>query len=144
LQLRLSPSRGHRLRPSLLWLAVCLTISAVAGCQPPAETAPEIDLNWRVTPDPPRTGPATVSLTLTDTAAGRPIEGATVRLEGNMSHPGMKPVFSTAREVRPGQYEAPIEFTMAGDWFLLVDATLHDGRTLHRQVDLPGVRPRQE
>jgi hypothetical protein len=65
-----------------------------------------------------------------------------MRLEGNMSHPGMRPVFGTAREVAPGTYEAPLELPMGGDWFLLVDATLPDGGTLHRQVDLPGVRTR--
>jgi hypothetical protein len=61
-----------------------------------------------------------------------------------MSHPGMKPVLATAREVAPGQYEAALELTMAGDWYLLVEARLRDGRTLHRQIDLRGVRPRQE
>jgi sensor domain CHASE-containing protein len=54
----------------------------------------------------------------------------------------MRPVFASAREVSPGTYEAPLELTMGGDWFLLVDARLPDGGTLHRQVDLPGVRSR--
>lgn len=139
--LRLPSARGsHRLRLLGLGLTVCLTISA--GCHPPAEIAPEISLDWAVAPSPPRTGPATLSLTLTDTASRQPAAGATVRIEGNMSHPGMKPVLSTAREVAPGRYEAAVELSMAGDWFLLIDATLRDGRTLHREVRLPGVLPR--
>lgn len=97
-------------------------------------------MEWTVAPDPPATGPATFSLRLTDTAAGRPVAGAAVRLEGNMSHPGMKPAFGTAREVAPGRYEAPLDFTMAGDWFVLVEARLRDGRTLERQVEVRGVR----
>ena len=113
-----------------------------AGCQPPARTAPEIELDWSVKPDPPRVGPATVSLALTDAKTGQPVRGAEVRLEGNMSHPGMKPVFGAARETGPGRYEAPIEFTMGGDWVILVDATLRDGRALQRQVDVRGVRSR--
>ncbi|HSG38870.1 MAG TPA: FixH family protein [Thermoanaerobaculia bacterium] len=120
-----------------LWLAVL-----IAGCQPPGQTNPEITLDWSVRPDPPLTGPATVSLTMADAKTGRPVEDAEVRLEGNMSHPGMKPVFSAAREVAPGRYEAPIEFTMGGDWFILIDATLRDGRTLQRQMDVTGVRSR--
>jgi hypothetical protein len=44
--------------------------------------------------------------------------------------------------VSPGTYEAPLELTMGGDWFLLIDATLPDGGSFHRQMDLPGVRPR--
>jgi hypothetical protein len=63
-----------------------------------------------------------------------------VRLEGGMSHAGMEPVFATAREVEPGRYEAPLELTMAGDWLVLVDATLRDGRALRRQLKVPGVR----
>jgi hypothetical protein len=54
----------------------------------------------------------------------------------------MQPVFAAAREVGPGRYEARLDLTMAGDWILLIDATLADGRTLRRQVSLPGVRAR--
>lgn len=121
----------------LLGLAACLI---AAGCRPPvapaADTTPDVALAWTVTPDPPAAGPATLALTLTDTRARRPVAGAAVKLEGDMSHPGMQPVFSTARETAPGRYEAPIRFTMAGDWILLVDARLRDGRTLHREIRL--------
>jgi len=123
-------------------LTVCL---AAAGCAPtaaPAAAGPSISLDWRVFPDPPAAGPVRVSLVLVDGATGRPVQGAAVKLEGTMSHPGMQPVFGTAREVSPGNYEAPLELTMGGDWFLLIDAKLPDGGSLHRQVDLPGVRSR--
>jgi hypothetical protein len=121
-------------------IAACL---ALGGCQPaaaPAASAPHVDLNWKIAPDPPAAGPVRFSLTLTDKATGQPLPGAAVRLEGNMSHPGMQPVFGDAREMSPGVYEAPLELTMGGDWFFLVDARLPDGGTLQRQVDLPGVR----
>ena len=58
-----------------------------------------------------------------------------------MSHAGMRPVFSDAREVGPGRYEAPVEFTMAGDWVLLITVSLPDGGKLQRQLDIKGVRP---
>jgi len=135
-----SARRRHGLRSAggfLLGLAACLI---AGGCQPPADAAAQIALEWTVTPDPPAAGTARFSLTLTDTATRQPVRGAEVRLEGNMSHPGMKPVFSTAREVAPGRYEAPVELTMAGDWVILVDAALADGRSFERQVSLPGVR----
>jgi hypothetical protein len=130
----------------LAGLAACL---ALPGCAPgpldgaaPAASASNVSLDLRIFPDPPVAGPVRVSLVLADGATGRPVQGAAVRLEGNMSHAGMRPVFAAAREVAPGTYEAPLELTMGGDWFLLVDATLPDGGTLHRQLDLPGVRPR--
>jgi hypothetical protein len=138
MHLRFPPARRRGLRVStFLGLAAGLI---AAGCRPPADTAPEIALGWAVAPDPPATGTATFSLTLIDRTTGRPVQGAAVRLEGNMTHPGMKPVFGTAREVGPGRYEAPLDLPMAGDWFVLVEARLADGRTLHRQMDLPGVR----
>ncbi len=70
---------------------------------------------------------------------GQPLTGAQVELEGNMTHAGMVPVLATAAEVEPGQYRAELEFTMGGDWFILVRATLADGRSLEEQVDVPGV-----
>jgi hypothetical protein len=72
-------------------------------------------------------------------ADGELIENAELELEANMSHAGMVPVFASAREVAPGRYEASLEFTMGGDWFILVRSELPDGRSLERRVDLPGV-----
>ena len=111
-----------------------------AACGPRRDPSPEIGLAWAVVPDPPAVGEVGLSLTLTDARTGRRVEGAEVKLEGNMSHPGMKPVFGAARETGPGRYEARMDLTMAGDWIVLVDAALPDGRTLQRQLELRGVR----
>ena len=123
-----------------MWLLLLGTL--VAACRPPEETAAEVAAGWSVAPEPPVVGAAVFSLRLTDRPTGRPISGARVRVEANMSHPGMEPAFSSAREVAPGRYEAPLELTMAGDWILSVEATLRDGRTLRRQVSLAAVRAR--
>jgi hypothetical protein len=120
----------------LLGLAVCL----LPACRPRAETASEIALSWTIAPHPPAVGPARFLLMLTDKSTGQLVSGARVQIEGNMSHPGMQPVFGAAREVVHGRYEAKLELTMAGDWIVLVDATLPDGRTVRRQMELPGVR----
>jgi hypothetical protein len=62
-----------------------------------------------------------------------------VSLEANMSHAGMAAVFGEAREVAPGEYQCSLEFAMPGDWVILIHATLPDGRTLEREVSVPGV-----
>jgi hypothetical protein len=126
---------GDILARSLLWLLLAV---ALAYCGGTSGDLPDVRLNLTVDPDPPEVGLARVIVTLQD-AAGQPITGAEVELEGNMSHAGMVPVFATAYEVVPGRYEASLEFTMGGDWFILVDAALSDGRTLEQKVDLPGV-----
>jgi hypothetical protein len=132
MHLRRPAARRHGLRRAGLLLA-CLA----AGCHPASDdSASTVELDWTVAPSPPVAGPATVSLRLTDTHSGQPLPGAEVRIEGDMTHPGMKPVFGTARETAPGRYEAPITFTMAGDWVLVADARLRDGRTLQRQVEI--------
>ncbi len=110
-----------------------------AGCRPPVDPAPEVSLRWTATPEPPTTGPLTLSLELSERQ--KPVTGAEVRVEGTMTHPGMAPVPATADEISPGLYLAKLDLSMAGDWVFLVDAKLRDGRTLHRQIDLPGVRP---
>lgn len=57
-----------------------------------------------------------------------------------MSHSGMRPVFGEATEVGPGRYEALVEFTMGGDWIILIHITLSDGRKLQRQFEIKAVQ----
>ena len=51
----------------------------------------------------------------------------------------MVPEFADATEVAPGTYEARFEFTMGGDWILLLDATTTDGAKHHWEEDVPNV-----
>jgi len=129
-------------KKQLLLVIFGITLLLVTGCRRgQTSDISDIGLDLSISPDPPTTGPAAVIIQLTDEAS-QPLAGAKVELEGNMSHAGMTPVFSQAEEVEPGQYEAPLEFTMGGDWFILVKVTLPDGRQLERQVDVPGVETR--
>lgn len=111
---------------------------AIIGCQSGSDTS-DVAVDWELEPNPPQVGMAKMNITLRD-STHQLIEGADIKLEGNMSHPGMEPVLATANEVEPGQYSAEIEFTMGGDWFILIDATLPDDRVVERQINIPGVR----
>ncbi len=115
-----------------------LLILACASCGAAAERAQDMNVTLTFTPDPPRTGPAVCKLRLS-TPAGDPIVGAQVRLEGNMNHAGMVPVFRAASEQGAGLYEAPFEFTMGGDWFVVVRAELADGSVAEATLDVPNV-----
>ena len=123
------------------WLGLLLLIFILTGCRRSGQDLSDVGASLVVNPNPPQIGEALVTLTLSD-SAGQPITGAKVELEGNMSHAGMAPTLAQPTEVNPGRYEAPLEFNMAGDWFILVRATLPDGRKLERQVDVPGVEGR--
>jgi hypothetical protein len=56
-----------------------------------------------------------------------------------MTHAGMVPVFADAEDVGSGLYQAELEFTMGGDWVIIVTVTLPDGSSLEEQFDVPGV-----
>lgn len=143
----LCPSVSPSLRSSVaLWLKLLVFMGSAlcanliqSSCHKTSEPPPDIVFEHKIAPDPPRTGSATVTLKLAD-SDGKPINGARINLEGNMSHPGMRPVFSEAREVEPGRYEAPLEFTMRGDWIILFHITLADGRKLQKEIDVKGVQ----
>ncbi|MCW9707845.1 FixH family protein [Fodinibius salsisoli] len=117
-------------------MIVCL---AAVGCAPSDDADPDINLQWEITPNPPSAGMAQLDFTLRDSTE-QLIKGAEVKLEGNMSHPGMQPVLTTAEEIAPGKYSANIKFTMGGDWFILVKSTLADGREVRKQIEIAGVR----
>jgi hypothetical protein len=96
---------------------------------------------WTLDPAPPALGRDTMTrITLRNTATNAPIGGARLRLEGHMSHPGMTPVTVPVVERGPGEYEAQLRFTMAGDWVLVLTGDLPDGGRLTRQLDVVGVR----
>jgi len=83
-------------------------------------------------------GQTTITLRLTN-ISGQPVSGARIKLEANMSHPGMAPVFADATEVEPGTYRSTIELSMAGDWIVVAQVTLSDGRRSDHQFEINGV-----
>src|SRR5690606_36012748 len=118
--LRVAPSRGGgpRLidrrrdpRHPPLPVLLLLVLAGLAGACGPAPARVAVD--WTIAPAPPVVGGATLTLRLRD-GAGRPVEGARLRIEAHMSHPGMAPVIAQADERAPGVYEAPVSFTMRG------------------------------
>ena len=123
-------------RNCLVALSVWLAI--VQGCSQRSEQAPDLTLAHEVSPQPPRTGQVTITLRLTDTS-GTAVTGARIKLEGNMSHAGMAPVFVDATETEPGRYRSIMELSMAGDWHVSARVTLPDGRQFERQFEIKGV-----
>jgi len=110
----------------------------VFACQKTAKP-PDIAVQYEITPQPPRAGATTIDLKLTDKNGGQ-VSGARVNLEGNMSHAGMAPVSSAAKEIETGKYHGTLQLTMAGDWIVLVHITLPDGQKLQRQIEINGVK----
>ena len=120
-------------------VCLCLLCFLVAGCRD-RPSAIGVTLSSEIAPQPPRVGQVTITLRVVD-ASGQPLRGARVKLEGNMSHAGMTPVFADAAEVEPGRFRSNMELSMAGDWVVLVHLTLPDGAQVERQLEIKGVAP---
>jgi YtkA-like len=127
--------RRRTARAAVALLAACALGLASSACKQQKEN--ELEVTLKLDPSPPRVGKTQVDLDLA--VAGQPLTKAEVSVEGNMNHAGMVPVLAKATETAPGHYRANLEFTMGGDWFLLITAVTPDDRTLTRPIDVPGV-----
>lgn len=123
-------------RRGLLGLAM-VAMAAGAGC---GETAAPVRVSWSLDPAPPVTGVETTARLTVQDGQGRPVRGARLRVEGHMSHPGMTPIVVPATEREDGRYEARMQFSMAGDWMLVVTGDLGNGTRITEQVEVRGVR----
>lgn len=137
-----SPPRGHCDRKLILAASGIIgSALLLAACDSHARKPQALTVQYRISPDPPRPGPAKVSLGLAE-PDNRPLTGAHLKLEGDMSHPGMAPEFGEFTETKPGFYEGSLRFSMAGDWVILVRGTLANGEPLEElHLSVPRVRP---
>ena len=129
-----------RHRRWLLAVTSCVAALLLAGCRTESSQDSEVTVACTITPQPPRVGNATVTVNLSDRTA-KPVTGAWIKLEADMSHPGMAPVLAQAGESAPGSYVGHLQFSMAGDWVILVQGALANGQKIDRQVDVKGVLP---
>ena len=126
------------------WLFVLITALLLSGCgriqnpqftggdnKPPSDVTLEVEL---ANPDSLTMGEA-ADITILLEQKGEPIEGASVEIEGNMNHAGMEPVQVEAEEMGSGQYQAALNWTMAGGWLITARATLPDGSTIEKVVE---------
>lgn len=130
----------HRSAVLLVVLAVALlAVGSACGRGASSAGSGDYQVSFSVEPSPAAVGPATVTVTIRD-GDNAAVTGATVEVEGTMTHAGMQPVFADAREQGSGQYMTEdFEFTMGGDWILIARVTLADGTSFEHSEDLPGV-----
>jgi hypothetical protein len=136
-------NRGRQRAAPQFWRALfaagCMGTMVTTACHRSVDSAPGISVKGVVTPQPVRVGLATISVELADPSQN-PVPHATIMVEADMTHPGMSPVFAEAKETAPGNYHAPIDFNMGGDWVVLLHIKLADGRKVERQMDVKGVQ----
>lgn len=134
-------------RPFTTWqLRICLLLAVTlvafdVACHRGADLSDKFTVEREFMPQPVRVGSVRVTFTVLDRAS-KPVEGAHISVEADMSHAGMSPVFAEAREIQPGRYQADLALGMAGDWVILLHGALASGEELERQFDMKGVQPR--
>jgi len=134
----MAPGAAARRRPALLLRAVlaAAALAAVIFLRGPlaawftgkpmgggtssavSSRAGGLTLAAAVEPDPPRQQGSSLLLTVTD-AAGKPVDGAEVRVAFGMAAMGSMPAMHGDARVRPeghGRYRAELDLPMAGTW----------------------------
>lgn len=134
--LRSSRGRGFQLRTLVTTFSVLFWI----GCSRAPRSLSAVTVAFEFAPHPACVGTVTVDFTLAD-AASKPLTGAHLTAEADMTHAGMSPVFGSVQENLPGRYESTLNLGMAGDWVILLHGTLPSGEKVERQFDLRNVRP---
>jgi hypothetical protein len=113
---------GSRFIFTFSWFILGLVLVGLVGCREsnrPDDQLTGIEIALVVVPAEAIVGKAGLLITLQD-ETGIPLDGAEVAIRGDMSHAGMIPVLATATGRGNGQYQAEIEWTMAGDWIVTV------------------------
>lgn len=124
----------------ILAVLLCTGALSTTACHRVAyESDAGLSIQQQLNPQPPRVGPVTLDIKLSD-ASAQPVKGAKITVEADMSHPGMSPVFADATEQSPGAYLATLNLNMGGDWVVLTHIKLPDGKRAERQLDVRGVR----
>jgi len=100
-----------------------------AGCRPPVDRVdPNRPVEVVLLTTPARVGPAAVDVRLS--VDGEPVEGATVRVVGDMTHAGMVPEIVDAVDLGGGLYRSQdFAFSMVGDWVITAEVRYPDGVT---------------
>ena len=123
-------------------LVVAFVLATHFGCTSATTTSesvqPKLSIVAKVDTEEPTVGEARVVAEV-KRADGTPVSNAQVTVEGNMNHAGMKPSFGDLSEESPGVYAGNIDFTMGGDWYIVVSVETSEGESVEHQFDVKGV-----
>jgi hypothetical protein len=125
-------------RPAITLVCLLAASLAATGCR---RSAPAVSVAWQDKPGAVIVDePAVLQIVLRD-AAGHPIDGAALRIEAHMQHPGMAPVIEPADGRGQGVYAARVSLSMAGEWIVFVSGELPGGRRIREQAGGVTARP---
>ena len=105
------------------WLVIPLLL--LSACRQQQPTSADIEL--KLSASALRVGEATLTLSVFDAAGNAIGSPGALSLRGDMDHAGMAPVLVTVDKAADGVFNAPFEWTMAGDWIVEASLQLESG-----------------
>lgn len=119
------------------FLLVGLMLSA---CQRQSQSSStSLTMTLRTEPAPPVVGKGQIEVMVSAPGTG-PMTDARVEVEATMAHAGMKSSFATLQHRADGTYEGSLDWTMGGDWIVIVRVTPPSGTVVEQRFPVAGVR----
>ncbi len=121
----------------ILMLIGITPLVMLAGCRESQKATPTSsirDIEIHLEAESLTIGETTLSLSVM--AGDHPVTVDKLTIRGDMDHAGMSPVIREIEGEDDGQYTVPFEWTMAGDWYVEVNATLLDGEQFLQRFEL--------
>lgn len=107
----------------VLLLGLLLSLTACGQKAETKQSTAHVEIAVSFESEPLSVGATTLIVTLTD-ESGAGIDGASLRVQGDMDHEGMMPINGEANSSQNGAYHVPFEWTMGGGWIVTVTADL--------------------
>jgi hypothetical protein len=114
------------MRHVVVLLAIFILMLVMTACGQQDDATPaavDAQMSMRVESEVLTVGETTLIVTLIN-GDGSPLDGATLRVVGDMDHEGMVTVNREVSESAGGEYQVPFEWTMGGGWIVTVTANL--------------------
>ena len=105
--------------------ALIALVLLLAACRQEQISAADIQL--RLNASDRFVGETTLLLSAQDREGNTIAAPGALRVRGDMSHAGMKPVFAESDEANDGVFRLPFQWTMAGSWIVEASLTLPNG-----------------
>jgi hypothetical protein len=124
------------MRLKTAWILIGLLALLIAGCREQAAPAKDtLNIAVYLPEAEPTVGETQLEVIVSNTQNNASVDGATVSVRGDMTHPGMIPVIAETNESSEGSYLVPFEWTMGGEWIVTVTVTLPDGTTANQEFE---------
>ena len=105
----------------LALVAIALLAAGCTGKADKAQSGAPLNLSTTFSPDPPKQGPETITVTLAD-SSGAPVKGADVKISTTMPAMSMTGPTVTGSDNGDGTYTAHMKLNYATSWKFVVSA----------------------